>query len=159
MNYQQLLARLMKDLPLERVSNEVYKMVMPGWFWTGAIIIGAIIALIVIWMVVYPIYDVWASKKRGQGELAYANYEEQVAIAQATARLKSAEMNKKAEIVEAEAVSDSIAKIGNALQQNEGYLRWQWIKTMGDSENEKIYIPTEANLPILEAKTNLYEDA
>lgn len=101
----------------------------------------------------FPIYNVWASRKSGEAELAKANFAEQVAIAIANARLKSAQMNKEAEIIEAEAVSKSIDTIGEALAKNEGYLRWQWIKMMDEAttDREVIYVPTEANLPILEA--------
>jgi len=113
--------------------------------------VGIIIGFVILCMWVKPIYNVWASKKRGQAELAEANFAEQVAIAEATARYKSAELNRKSEVVEATAVSDSIDKIGSALQDNEGYLRWQWIKTLSETKNEIIYVPTEANLPILEA--------
>lgn len=100
----------------------------------------------------FPVYNVWASRKNGEAELAKANFSEQIAIAEASAKLKSAHMNREADEIDALAVSNSMKIIGTALRNNEGYLRWQWIKAMADSENEKIYIPTEANLPILEAK-------
>ena len=116
------------------------------YFW-----IGMAICIVAICMVVFPIYNVWASKKSGEAKLAEANFAEQVAIAEATARLNSAEMNKKAEIIEAEAVANSIETIGDALVRNEGYLRWQWIKMMDNTDNATIYVPTEANLPVLEA--------
>ena len=151
MNYQQLLEQLTKDLPIERVATTVYKFVMPNWWITILISVGILLLIIAIWSMISPVYQVWASKKRGQAELAEANFAEQVAIAQATARLKSAQMNREAEVIDAMAVADSIAKIGNALQENDGYLRWQWIKSVADTDNEVIYIPTEANLPILEA--------
>jgi len=129
MNYQELLEKLIKDLPSDMVvSATTYKLVMPDWWTIGLMSVGII-----------------------QAELAEANFAEQVAIAEATARYKSAELNRKSEVVEATAVSDSIDKIGSALQDNEGYLRWQWIKTLSETKNEIIYVPTEANLPILEA--------
>ena len=99
----------------------------------------------------FPVYGVWASRKSGEARLAEANYAEQVAIAEANARLKSAEMNREAEEIEATAVGNSVQIIGDALKQNEGYLRWQWIKMMCTTKNDVIYVPTEANLPILEA--------
>lgn len=49
------------------------------------------------------------------------------------------------------AVAESIKLIGNSLEENTNYLKWQWIKSMADTENELIYVPTEAGLPILEA--------
>ena len=103
-------------------------------------------------MVIMPIYNVWASKKRGEAELAEANYAEQVAIAQAKARKSAATLNKESEIIEAQAVEISIKTIGSMLQKNPSYNVWQWIKMM-DKDNNKsvIYVPTESNLPILEA--------
>lgn len=113
------------------------------------IYIGIIIGLI---MWIYPIYNVWASRKNGEAELAEAENAEKVAIMKANARLSSAKANKEAEIIEAEAVSMSIKEIGEALEKNPSYNRWQWIKMM-DRDNNKsvIYVPTETNIPILEA--------
>lgn len=147
MNYDQLLARLQNDLPQTQAifSNGFY-------FW--GLIICIVLAFIAFLFWVFPMYSVWASKKRGQAELAEANFAEQVAIAEATARLKSAEMNREAEEIEAKAVANSIDIIGNSLETNQSYLRWQWIKSISDTEDQIIYVPTEANLPILEANRN-----
>ena len=41
--------------------------------------------------------------------------------------------------------------IGASLKSNEAYLRYLWIQGLQDGSSEVIYIPTEANLPILEA--------
>jgi hypothetical protein len=102
-------------------------------------------------MWVLPVYSVWSRKKKGEADLAEANFGEQVAIAQANARLKAADLNRMAEEIDALAVSNSVKVIGNALKNNEGYIRWQWIKMMGETDSDIIYVPTEANLPILEA--------
>ena len=40
---------------------------------------------------------------------------------------------------------------GESLKNNESYLRYLWIQGLQDGTSEVIYIPTEANLPILEA--------
>ena len=117
--------------------------------WTIIIISFCFLIAFSFWF--FPVWGVWQSRKTGEAALEQANFEEQIAIAKANARLKSAEMNKQSEIVEAEAVSISINKIGEALQKNDSYLRWQWIKMMDRSDNATIYVPTEANLPILEA--------
>ena len=45
-----------------------------------------------------------------------------------------------------------IKRIGQQLTTHDLYLKWQWIKMMEDRDgDETIYVPTEANLPILEA--------
>jgi regulator of protease activity HflC (stomatin/prohibitin superfamily) len=114
-------------------------------------IVFGIIALVSVCMYVFPIYGVWQSEKQGMAKLKEANYEEQITIAKASARLKAAEANKQAELIEAEAVAQSISIIGDSISINENYLRWQWIKGLDETKNRIIYIPTEAGLPILEA--------
>lgn len=99
-----------------------------------------------------PTYRVWASQKSGEADLAQAHKEQQVQVAKAQGRLDAATLNKQAAIVEAEAVAAQIEKIGENLTKHDLYLKWQWIKMMEDRpESSVIYVPTEANLPILEA--------
>jgi len=117
--------------------------------WTYIILGGISIIAFLCWF--FPVYGVWVSKKSGEAELEEANYKEQIAVAEARARKGAANLNKEAEIIDAEAVSISINTIGKSLQKNDSYLRWQWIKMMDKTENSTIYVPTEANLPILEA--------
>lgn len=105
-----------------------------------------------LWFLVgYPIWNVWASRQQGVAELQQARNEQQIQIAEAQSRFDAAELNKKAAIIEAQAVSEQIKVIGVQLSAHDLYLKWQWIKMMEDREGETIYVPTEANLPILEA--------
>ncbi len=116
--------------------------------------IGAIVVLILVWAIaIGPRWNVWASHQRGLADLAQANNEQQIQIAKAKARLDAAQLNKQAAIVEAQAVAAQIEEIGSQLTEHDLYLRWQWIKMMeeGNSGAKVIYVPTEANLPILEA--------
>jgi regulator of protease activity HflC (stomatin/prohibitin superfamily) len=99
----------------------------------------------------FPIYNVWAARKQGQADLAEAQFEQQIQVAEAQARYNAAELNKKAAIIEAEAVAAQIKTIGEGLQRHDLYLKWQWIQMMEDRDGATIYVPTEANLPILEA--------
>ena len=99
-----------------------------------------------------PIWRVWAAHKNGMADLAQAKNEQQIQTAQAQGRLDAAEINKKAAVIEAEAVSAQISVIGAQLTQHDLYLKWQWIKMMEERPNTSvIYVPTEAGLPILEA--------
>lgn len=115
------------------------------------IIWGLIFIAFCFWF--FPVYGVWSSEKSGQADLAAAHFEQQVQVAQANGRLQAAETNKKAAIVEAEAVAAQIKLIGDNLKNDSLYLRWQWIKMMEETsgDHNTIYVPTEAGLPILEA--------
>ena len=55
-------------------------------------------------------------------------------------------------MIEAEAVQLQIAAIGTELTKHDIYLKWQWIQMMEKrQEGDTIYVPTEANIPVLEA--------
>ncbi len=122
-----------------------------NWILVWSLVALVILILVAIWMWIWPTYNVWASAMKGKADLEQAHYEQEIAVAQAKSRLNAAEMNKKAAIVEAEAVSEQIRKIGENLSKHDLYLKWQWIKMMEERDGETIYVPTEAGLPILEA--------
>jgi hypothetical protein len=118
------------------------------------VLCGLLILVVVLWDLVFaPRWAVWAAHQSGLADLAAAKNEQQIQIAKAQSRLEAADLNKKAAIIEAEAVSAQINAIGAQLKEHDLYLRWQWIKMMedGNSGAKVIYVPTEANLPILEA--------
>lgn len=117
-------------------------------FWSVVIFLG-----IIGWFIVgYPMWNVWASKKNGEAQLQEANNEQRIQVSKAQARKEAATLNKESAIIEAEAVSAQIEKIGKQLTQHGLYLNWQWIKMMEERpDSSVIYVPTEANLPILEA--------
>ena len=102
-------------------------------------------------MVGLPIYGVWSARKTGEAQLAQANQNRQIAVAQARARAESAHFLAEAEITRAEGVARSNEIIGASLRGNEAYLRYLWINGLEQNRNAVIYVPTEAGLPILEA--------
>jgi hypothetical protein len=101
----------------------------------------------------YPPYRVWEQGQNGEAELAHAKYSKLVAVETAHAKMSSAEFEAKAEVIRAGGVAKANKIIGDSLKQNEDYLKYLWINQLENTQNEKIYIPTEANLPILEARS------
>lgn len=102
-------------------------------------------------MYVGPQYNVWNKSMEGQAELAQADYSKQVAVQAAKAKQDSAQYEAQAEIIRAGGVAKANEIIGKSLENNEAYLKYLWIHTMEDTHNQVIYVPTETNLPILEA--------
>lgn len=122
----------------------------PGINWW--VFFGVSFMVTTLGFIVLPLWNVWASRLGGQAKLQEANNEQKIQIATAQARLDAAEINKKAAIIEAEAVAQQIEKIGKNLKTHDLYLKWQWIKMMETRpDSSVIYVPTEANIPILEA--------
>lgn len=101
-----------------------------------------------------PVYNVWEQQLAGEAELKRAEQNRQIKIQEAKAVEESAVHLKAAEVTRAEGVAAANKIIGDSLHQNEDYLRYLWIHNLAEAEKngaEVIYVPTEANLPILEA--------
>jgi hypothetical protein len=99
-----------------------------------------------------PLYNVYSSRLAGEAELAQAEYSKQVAVQTATAKKASAQLEADAEVIRAGGVAKANAIIGDSLKGNEAYLKYLWITDVaGGKAPAVIYVPTEANIPILEA--------
>ena len=98
-----------------------------------------------------PVYNVWQKKLAGEAQLRQAEWNRQIAIQEANAANESAELLAQAEVKRARGVAEANQIIGNSLKENEAYLRYLWIQGLHDGSSEIIYVPTEANLPVLEA--------
>jgi len=101
---------------------------------------------------VHPMVCIWQERQAGLAELARAESNRQIKVCEAMAFKESAKSLADAEIIRARGVAEANQIIGNSLAQNEQYLRYLWIQNLKDNNKEVIYIPTEANLPILEAQ-------
>lgn len=104
-----------------------------------------------------PMFQQWSSEARlieleneGKAQLLKSQSERKVQIEDAKGKLESAKLFAAAEIERAKGVAEANKIIGSSLKGNESYLRYLWIQNM-DTDKEVIYVPTEANLPILEA--------
>ena len=98
-----------------------------------------------------PRYRVYSRNLSGQAELAEKEWSKKVLIEEAKAKRDSAKMLAEAEVERARGVAEANRIIGESLKSNEAYLRYLWIQGLQDGTSETIYVPTEANLPILES--------
>lgn len=114
-------------------------------------IAAVVIIVIAIAMTGWPLYKVWSKELAGKATLKEAEWNRQVTIEEAKANLEAEKLNALAEVERAKGVAEANAIIGKSLEDNEAYLRYLWIRGLHDGSSETIYIPTEANLPILEA--------
>mgnify|MGYP006286023995 CR=1 FL=1 len=113
--------------------------------------IVGVLLFITVGMVGCPKYSVWQKGLAGKADLKEAEWNRQIAIKEAEAKKESAKMLADAEVERAKGVAQANKIIGESLKGNESYLRYLWINGLQDGSSEVIYIPTEANLPILEA--------
>lgn len=81
-----------------------------------------------------------------------AKAENESATLQAEAKIKIAKAEAQAEIERAYGVAKANEIIGNSLKGNAEYLKYLQIDAIRNSSGQRIYVPTEAGLPILEAR-------
>lgn len=74
------------------------------------------------------------------------------ATLEAEAKIKIAKAEAQAEIERAYGVAKANEIIGNSLKGNNEYLKYLQIDAIKNGNGDKIYIPTEAGIPIIEAK-------
>lgn len=99
-----------------------------------------------------PQYSVYSQRMAGEANLAQAEYEKKVQVADAEGKKAAAASLADAEIIRAGGVAKANAIIGDSLKNNEAYLKYLWITDVtGNKSPSVIYVPTEANIPILEA--------
>lgn len=127
------------------------------WFWfiRAAFPLVVICAFIILLMWGCPRYQVYEQEYTGKAELARAEFNRQVIVREALAKKDAATELALAEVERAKGVAEANKIIGSSLKGNEDYLRYLWIHSLQDGKNDVIYVPTEANLPILEATRKL----
>lgn len=135
-----------------------------GRFYIGEMVVLGALALValVLSLWLWPKYRVYSQQLSGEAKLREAEWskrilieearaQEQAALLQAQAKVTIARAHGQAEVERARATAEANRIIGASLQENEAYLRYLWILGLKDGNGERIYIPTEAGLPILEA--------
>ena len=121
-----------------------------GYVIVGIIIITfvAIITGLLMWII--PQYSVWSKGLKGEAQLREAEYSKKVLIEEAKANLEAEKLNAQAEIERAKGMAEAMEIEGGKLTDT--YIKYLWVRSMTGNQATTIYIPTEAGLPILEAK-------
>jgi hypothetical protein len=117
-----------------------------------AMIAGVVIIVVILlvgalfgFLVIGKHYRVWSMEMEGKGILLQANYERQAIVAQAQAERDSATLR-----------AEAIGIVGQAAKDFPEYRNQEFIGAFAKAvENgnisQIIYVPTEANIPIMEA--------
>ena len=117
----------------------------------GVAVLALIVTVLGMWGC--PQYNVYEQEKVGEAEFKKAEQNRRVKVLEAQAKLDSAKLEAEAEIERAKGVAGANKIIADGLKGNDEYLRYLWIdKVAGTTNREIVYVPTEANLPILEAR-------
>jgi hypothetical protein len=118
-----------------------------------SIVTGVLLVAIAAGMYGCPKYNVWEQGLVGEAELRRAEQNRKIRIQEAEAKMESSKLDAQSEVIRAEGVAKANKIIGASLHDNEAYLRYLWIIDVAGTAVDKtvVYVPTETNLPILEA--------
>lgn len=116
-----------------------------------------VVAILIIGFVIFlfwaiPTYNVWQKEMRGKAALKEAEWDRQIQIEEAQANLESEKLNAQSEVERAKGMAEAINIEGGALTTE--YIQYLWVRQNVFNDKTTIYIPTEGNLPILEANRN-----
>ena len=116
-----------------------------GFVLGGICVVGFGVAVVTGIAIAMPQYHVYQQKLVGEAELARASQNKQIMVQQAQAELDAAKLR-----------SQAIQVIGQAAKDFPEYRHQEFIGAFADALKEGkidqiIYVPTEANIPIIEA--------
>lgn len=121
-----------------------------GYTVIGIMIVTFICIIVGLLMWIIPQYSVWSKGLKGEAQLREAEYSKQVLIEEAKANLEAEKLNAQAEVERAKGMAEAMEIEGGKLTDT--YIKYLWVRSMTGNQATTIYIPTEAGLPILEAK-------
>ena len=120
---------------------------------------GAFLGTVVVWAIMIvvfgglygcPRYNVWQQEMSGKAEFAKAEQNRRIKIEEAKANLEAEKLNAQAEVERVKGAAEAI-KIENG-SITPAYIQYLWVRQQNNlNDKTVIYIPTETNLPVLEA--------
>ena len=113
-------------------------------------IVLVVVGLIGLMMWGIPNYKVYSRELNGKAQLREAEWNRQIAIQEAQALKESAKLKSEAEVIRADGIAKANAIIAGSITPE--YIKYKFVEGLNDGNTEVIYVPTEANLPILEAR-------
>lgn len=129
--------------------------IKPNYIMNKLIIFSTVAVVFLLFgcFVAVPYYNVWQQEMSGRAEFAKAEQNRKIKIEEAKANLEAEKLNAQAEIERAKGAAEAI-KIENG-SITPAYIQYLWVRQQNNlNDKTVIYIPTETNLPVLEASRN-----
>ena len=118
------------------------------WSVVVGILVLALLLGSLLWGI--PNYKVYSRELNGKAQLKEAEWNRQIAVQEAEALKESAKLRADAEVLRARGIAEANEIISKSLTKE--YIQYKFVEGLNDGNTEVIYVPTEANLPILEAR-------
>ena len=116
------------------------------FFVTGVVVVASVIAAGIFFKLGLSHLNIVTSRLAGQAAFAHSESERKVLVSQAEAELEAAKLR-----------AEAIKIVGEVAQKYPEYRNQEFIGAFGealrsDRIDQIIYVPTEANIPIIERK-------
>lgn len=114
-----------------------------------SLVVAAVIVIVGLFVGI-PWYNVWQQEMSGKAEFAKAEQNRKIKIEEAKANLEAEKLNAQAEIERAKGAAEAIRIENGSITPT--YIQYLWVRQQSNlNDKTVIYIPTETNLPLLEA--------
>lgn len=112
--------------------------------------VAGLVSTIVALAFLIPWYNVWSQEMEGKAEFAKAEQNRKIKIEEAKANLEAEKLNAQAEVERAKGAAEAIRIENGSITPT--YIQYLWVRQQSNlNDKTVIYVPTESNLPILEA--------
>lgn len=119
----------------------------------GIVTVILVAAMMTGGLFIVPYYNVWQQEMSGKAEFAKAKQNRKIKIEEAKANLEAEKLNAQAEVERAKGAAEAIRIENGSITP--AYIQYLWVRQQSNlNDKTVIYIPTETNLPVLEASRN-----
>ena len=119
----------------------------------GIVTVILVSAMMTGGLFIVPYYNVWQQEMSGKAEFAKAEQNRKIKIEEAKANLEAEKLNAQAEVERAKGAAEAIRIENGSITP--AYIQYLWVRQQSNlNDKTVIYIPTETNLPVLEASRN-----
>ena len=119
----------------------------------GIVTVILVAAMMTGGLFIVPYYNVWQQEMSGKAEFAKAEQNRKIKIEEAKANLEAEKLNAQAEVERAKGAAEAIRIENGSITP--AYIQYLWVRQQSNlNDKTVIYIPTETNLPVLEAAKN-----
>ena len=119
----------------------------------GNVTVILVAAMMTGGLFIVPYYNVWQQEMSGKAEFAKAEQNRKIKIEEAKANLEAEKLNAQAEVERAKGAAEAIRIENGSITP--AYIQYLWVRQQSNlNDKTVIYIPTETNLPVLEASRN-----
>lgn len=110
----------------------------------GGAVVGTLVLGLAAYLFIAPMYNVYSSRMAGEAALARSEAEKKVIVETAKGELEASKI-----------LAEAIETVGAAAQKYPEYREQEFIRSFGmaleDGDVKLIFVPTEANIPIIKA--------